>query len=84
MIRARLPPDHVGIAALIGTRAVAPQQADSTRVRQPRGAAPGLVNMDARELWEAIAAGEFPAPARGPWGVAWKLDDVYHWRRHHQ
>lgn len=28
-----------------------------------------------------VSVGEFPAPVRGAWGIAWALDDVQTWRR---
>ena len=32
---------------------------------------------DACALWAAVAAGEFPPPAPGAFGIAWRQADVY-------
>ena len=86
MTRAPLPNDYVQVAALVGLTRVSREQAARNRARgvhpmRPRDARAGLVPFDAAGLWEAIKRGEFPAPAIGPWGTAWRFDDVRHWRR---
>jgi len=70
----------------------APLPAGLVRIRSllvPRGnlgrrARPWRVLTDYRtaaDLWAAVECGQFPLPARGPWGVAWCLSDVLQWRR---
>lgn len=84
----RTPPDHVRVRDLIEPRRFTPEQrADYVRAHpwaprsRPSGRGLALFR-DAATLWAAVAAGLFPAPVRGPWGLAWPLDAVYRWRRH--
>ncbi len=86
MARPELPPGLVRIHALIGTRAVTARDARPRGGRWwalwPREGVAGLTPYtEAAALWTAVAAGEFPQPVAGPWGVAWRLADVERWHR---
>jgi len=51
-----------------------------------RRRSPGLlVEHCARDVWEHVHRGVMEPPERGPWGLAWKLQDVPAWlRRRHR
>lgn len=86
MTRTPLPPGCVDMAALVGKRRVTRAMAERNRRRHvtpmlERPPIRGLVRLDAAGVWSAIARGEFPAPLRGPWGLAWRVADVQRYRR---
>ncbi len=79
----------VDIKALIGERRVTERQAAANLKfgaypRRPRPAHPGLVDLDATGVWDAIKHRGFPAPVRGPKGLQWSLDAVLRWKQTHQ
>jgi hypothetical protein len=54
------PPGHVLMVALVGGR----------KHGRP------ILRLDASTVWKHIAAGLFPQPVAGPWGLAWSLAGI--------
>jgi hypothetical protein len=79
--RAPLPPGLLTVGELLPRRPYSTVRING-QLRPPPDWRPALTPFPgAPELWLAVRRGEFPAPVRGPWGVAWSLDDVQTWRR---
>jgi hypothetical protein len=76
MSRARLPADMVRVHRLLPAR---PYDCSRSYVRDP-WARPLSPYVDAASLWDAVRRGTFPAPIRGPWGVAWRCETIHAWR----
>ena len=83
MSRAPLPPGLLTVGELLPRRPYS-----TVRVRgytcirpPPEWREPLTPYPDAASLWAAVGRREFPAPVRGPWGIAWTAEDVQHWRR---
>lgn len=82
MTRAPLPPGLLTVGQLLPLRPFSVIRFGERYTRPRREWRPPLTPFpDAASLWTAVGRGEFPAPVRGPWGIAWALADVLLWRQ---
>lgn len=80
MNRAPLPPGLVTVHDLIPVRPLVSVFRGKPFIRERRPNYPLTPYTDAAALWHAVKRGEFPAPVRGPWGIAWRRETVNAWR----
>lgn len=85
------PPRWLTVRDLIGSPGIGAAQAKRHRAARPAGSRalsglnprvglPGLSPYRAAvDLWAAVERGDIPPPQRGPWGLAWRREDVERW-----